>query len=71
MYPLLDCLEHFYFNAVDSHILSVSASSRLQWSQELLALLRVVSLKLQWFRSTHRGNGSETAVVSRTSTFPL
>jgi hypothetical protein len=63
---------HFYFNAVDLNFrLSVSACSRLQWPQELWALLRVVSPKLQWFQGTHRGNGSETSVVSRTSTFPL
>ena len=63
---------HFYFNAVDLNFrLSVSACSRLQWPQELWALLRVVSQKLQWFQGTHRGNGSETSVVSRTSTFPL
>ena len=64
---------HFYFNAVDLNFfrLSVSACSRLQWPQEHFALLRVVSPKLQWFLGTHRGNGSETSVVSRTSTFPL
>ncbi len=39
--------------------LSVSACSRLQWSQELLALLRVVSPKLQWFLGTHRGMGTK------------
>ncbi len=63
---------HYYFNAVDLNIsLSVGACSRLQWPQELWALLRVVSPRLQWSLGTHRGNGSETSVVSRTSTFPL